>query len=139
MKLIGNGRLGRDAEVRHTSSGKTVAALSLAFEFGQKGDGGKRQTQWIDASLWGQQAEKLAPYLLKGAVLHVVLRDPHIEVYEGKNGTSHKLSATVAEIEFAPPQPKRDETPKPAAAASIKNSIPDFATLKVDLDDDVPF
>ena len=132
MKLIGNGRLGRDAEVRYTSSGKTVAALSLAFEWGQKGEDKKRQTQWVDAALWGQQAERLAPYLLKGAVVHVVLRDPHIETYEGKNGTSHKLAATVADIEFAPPQPKRDEAQKPAAAAARTDFM-------AGLDDDAPF
>jgi single-strand DNA-binding protein len=40
-----------------------VANVSLAFTYGKKGDDGKRPTQWVDASLWGQRAESLAPYI----------------------------------------------------------------------------
>ena len=74
MKLIGLCRLGRDAELRYTTTGRRVASLSLAYNYGRKDD---RQSQWIEASLWGDQAERLAPYLLKGTLIHVILRDVH--------------------------------------------------------------
>ena len=60
MKLIGIARLGRDAEIRHTASGKQVASLALAYDYGMKDDGtGKKPTQWVSASLWGDQAGRL--------------------------------------------------------------------------------
>ncbi|WP_262405552.1 single-stranded DNA-binding protein [Pseudomonas fluorescens] len=61
------GRLGRDAELRYTPNGDAVCNLALACEYARKGQDGKRPPQWIDATLWGKQAETMAPYLLKGS------------------------------------------------------------------------
>lgn len=102
MKTIGLARLGRDAEVRFTPSGEAVCNLSLAVNYGKKGGDGNRPTQWIDASLWGKQAEALAPYLTKGSVHCFVLSDIHIETYQGQNGPGHKLSARVDSVELGP-------------------------------------
>lgn len=141
MKLIGVARLGKDAEVRYTPNGKAVANLSLAYNFGQKDSEGKRQTQWVDAALWGDQAERLKEWLLKGTVLNVICRDVHIETFEGRNGTGHKLVGTVADIEFVPKQRESDgqqpaQRPagqqKPSAPASKPGSFDDF-------EDDIPF
>jgi single-strand DNA-binding protein len=104
MKMIGNARLGRDAEVRYTGSGQAVAELSLAVDYGREGEDGKRPTQWVNAILWGKQAESMTPYLVKGKVVFVSLRDVHIETYEGKNGTGHKLVASIESIDFVPKQ-----------------------------------
>ncbi|MGL5486149.1 MAG: single-stranded DNA-binding protein [Shewanella sp.] len=102
MKTIGLARLGRDAELRFTPSGEAVCNLSLAVNYGKKGNDGNRLTQWIDASLWGKQAEALAPYLTKGSVHCFVLSDIHIETYQGQNGPGHKLSARVDSVELGP-------------------------------------
>lgn len=102
MKTIGLARLGRDAELRFTPSGEAVCNLSLAVNYGKKGDDGNRLTQWIDASLWGKQAEALAPYLTKGSVHCFVLSDIHIETYQGQNGQGHKLAARVDSVELGP-------------------------------------
>lgn len=140
MKLIGIARLGRDAEVRFTPSGKQVANLSLAYNFGQKDAEGRRQTQWVEAALWGDQAERLQQYLLKGTVLNVICRDVHIETFEGRNGTGHKLVGTVSDIEFVPKQRESDGQPaqrpagqqKPAGNSGGQGGFDD-------LDDDIPF
>jgi single-strand DNA-binding protein len=101
MILSGVARLGRDIEVRHTASGETVGALALAWSYGRKGEDGNRPTQWIDASLWGERAEKLKSFLLKGQQISVVLEDPHVENYEKKDGTTGaSLRARVVSIEF---------------------------------------
>ena len=94
-KMFGLARLGRDAEIRTTSQGESVATLALAFSYGRKGSDGKRPTQWVDAALWGKRAEALAPYLLKGGLVSVSLEDVHIETFDGKNGPGHKLAARV--------------------------------------------
>lgn len=101
MKAFGLARLGRDAEIRYTQGGEPVASLSLAFSHGRKGDDGKRQTQWVDGSLWGKRAEALAPYLTKGSLVVVTMEDMHTEAYQGRNGESTKLVGRVIDIELA--------------------------------------
>lgn len=128
MKLIGTGRLGRDVEVKKTQSGKSVGNLSLAWNYGQKAADGNRPSQWVEASMWGEQVERLAPYLKKGTVVDVVLRDVHIETYEGKNGTGTKLVGVVCDFSFTPAA-KGDGGSAPAPAP--KSAAPE--------DDDIPF
>lgn len=101
MILTGYARLGRDAELRYTPSGDAVANLSLAFNYGRKGDDGHRPTQWIDATLWGGRAQALIDYLTKGTGIDVVLDDPHIETYQRNGGgEGFKLVARVLSLEF---------------------------------------
>lgn len=57
------GRIGKDAQVRHTGNGKPVAGWSIAVDVGY---GDNKQTMWIDCALWGDRAEKLAEYIRKG-------------------------------------------------------------------------
>ena len=94
-QLFGLARLGRDAEVRFTQAGKPVATLALAFSYGKK-ENGQRPSQWVDAALWGDRAEALAPYLLKGQQLSVTVDDVHIETFQKNDGTQgHKLTGRV--------------------------------------------
>jgi len=138
-QITGVFRIGRDAEVRHTPRGDVVAQLSLAFNYGKKGDDNKRPSQWIDASIWGKRAESLAPYLLKGSQIYAVLSDPHIQTYEGKNGQGHKLAATVLEIELIAGQREQGQAParqeRPAARPAPAPASSGFD----DMDDDIPF
>ena len=80
------GRIGRDAELRFTPSGDPVINLALACDYGRKGQDGKRPTQWVDATLWGKQAEAMAPYLLKGQQVYFTMDDAHIETYAKTGG-----------------------------------------------------
>ena len=72
-KVILVGNLGRDAEVRYTSSGTAVATLSLATTDVWTDKGGQRQekTEWHRVVLWGKTAETLQEYLLKGRQIYV--------------------------------------------------------------------
>ena len=141
MKAFGLARLGRDAELRTTSQGESVATLALAFSYGRKGSDGNRPTQWVDAALWGKRAEALAPYLTKGGLVSVSLEDVHIETFDGKNGPGHKLAARVVDVELASPKqpsaaapaPQRAPAPRPAPAPSAGSGFDD------DPDGDVPF
>ena len=139
MKAFGLARLGRDAEIRTTSQGESVATLALAFSYGRKGSDGNRPTQWVDAALWGKRAEALAPYLLKGGLVSVSLEDVHIETFEGKNGPGHKLAARVVDVELASPKqagaapaPRQAPAPRPAPAPSGGHGFEDMG-------DDIPF
>lgn len=99
--IFGLARLGKDAEVRHTSAGEPVVSLALAFTYGQKGQDGKRPTQWVDGTFWGKRAEALTPYLLKGGLVSITLEDVHIETYQSAKGDGHKLVGKVSQIELA--------------------------------------
>ena len=138
MKAQGLARIGKDAEVRYTPGGAAVANVSLAFTYGKKGDDGKRPTQWVDASMWGQRAESLAPYIKKGGQIVAYLEDVSIQTYVKGDGTSAtKMVARLADLEFvaggeqASSQPKPQ--PKPQAAPQSQGSGFD------DMDDDIPF
>jgi single stranded DNA-binding protein (ssb) len=118
MILTGLARLGRDAEVRYTPDGTPVANLSLAFNYGRKGDDGHRPTQWLDAQLWGQRAESLSEYLTKGTAVSVVLEDPHVETYDKRDGgQGYALRARVVSLEFAGGGESRQQQSQPQRQA----------------------
>lgn len=146
-QLFGMARIGRDVEVRYTQAGDAVASVSLAFDYGKKGQDGKRSTQWVDGSLWGQRAESLAPYLLKGGRISVTLDDVHIETFQNRDGAQgHKLAGRITALEFgsAPqreaqtaPPPARQQPPQNQYAAQRGGAAP--AASLADMDDDIPF
>ena len=149
MILTALARLGRDAELRFTPKGDAVCELALAVNYGRKGDDGNRPTQWISASLWGQRAEALAPHLSKGKLLYVVIEEPHIETYEGKNGAGSKMVGRVVSLEFAgggqqqegqPRQqaPQQRQQPAQQQAPRPQQSQPAGGAWS-GMDDDIPF
>lgn len=137
MNAYGLARLGRDAELRNTINGDTVATLALAFTRRVKGE---KLTQWVDGALWGKRAESLAPYLLKGGLVAVTLEDVHIETFTRQTGDGHKLAGRVIDVELAgggertaAPAPRQAPAPRPAPATAPMGSGFD------DLDSDIPF
>jgi single-strand DNA-binding protein len=102
------GRLGRDAEVRTTGNGTPVANLAIAYNYGRKDEDGKRPTQWVDASLWGDRANSLAEYLVKGQQIAVVLRDVHIRTYDKNDGSQgFSLCGDVSELSLVGGAPQQ--------------------------------
>lgn len=141
MITTGLVRLGRDAEIRYTTGGDPVANLSLAFNYGRKGEDGKRTTQWIDASLWGDRAVSLQQYLTKGTALVVVLEDVHVETYQKRDGAQgSKLVGRVTLLEFAgrPAEEKREAPPTPPAPARAPTTTSAPGSFN-DFEDDIPF
>src|SRR5690606_31666883 len=114
-QLFGMARLGRDAELRYTQDGTAVASLALAFDYGKKGQDGKRPTQWVEATIWRQRAEALTPYLLKGTRLSVVVDDIHVETFQKNDGTQGvKLVGVVSTIEFGSSHQTQGQAPQQA-------------------------
>jgi single-strand DNA-binding protein len=150
---FGQARIGRDVELRYTSKGEAVANVSLAFSWGQRDAQGNRETQWVDATLWGARAEALATKLVKGLPVTVLLSDLHIETFQGRDGEMTKLAARVLDIELggrgseapqAPHPPQRElpaaarapqQPPRPAPPARGGGGASGFD----DIDDDIPF
>lgn len=72
-KVIVLGNVGRDPEVRYTSSGKAVCNLSIATTSGRKDANGDRQeeTEWHRVSLFDRLAEIAGEYVKKGKPVYI--------------------------------------------------------------------
>lgn len=144
MQAFGLARIGRDAEVRYLTNGDAVVNLSLAFSFGKKGEDGKRQTAWVDGSMFGKRAEALAPYLLKGSTVAVTLDDVYIQNYTKQDGTPQsKMVGKIAQVDLAgsgsAPAPSPRQTPPPVARPTPASRAAPAPTSFDDMDDDIPF
>lgn len=62
--LIVSGNLGKDCVVNYTADNKPVGKFSMAVTSGWSDN---KKTTWITCKLFGERAEKLAPYLTKGS------------------------------------------------------------------------
>jgi single-strand DNA-binding protein len=72
-KVILVGNLGKDAEVRVTPGGQSVASFSIATteNWTSKEGEKKEQTEWHRIVLWGKTADTLQPYLVKGKQIYL--------------------------------------------------------------------
>ena len=92
------GRIGRDAEVRSTQSGTSVAGFPVAVDVGF---GDHKQTMWLDASLWGKRAESgLVQYLVKGQQVHVIGEIGTREFQKRDGSAGFAVTLKVAEIDL---------------------------------------
>ena len=63
------GNLGRDADLRTTTSGHSVLSFTVAVKSGY---GDNVKTTWANCQLWGKQAESMGQYLTKGKQVGIV-------------------------------------------------------------------
>ena len=72
-KVILIGNLGKDPEVRSTTSGQRVANFSLATSRSGKGQDGQRQekTEWHSIVVWGKLVDICEKYLQKGKQVYI--------------------------------------------------------------------
>lgn len=64
------GRLSRDPELRHTTSGTAVCQINVAISR-PVAQGSEPQTDFINVTIWNKQAENVAKYLSKGRQIAV--------------------------------------------------------------------
>lgn len=115
--LTGLFTIGRDAETRATSGGTIVVQLNAAYNYGRKGDDGNRPTQWVRLSMFGKQAEALAPYLTKGKQVSLIVRDLHVATFQKQDGSTGTSLEGVADFDdFARGQRQDGAAPSPAPA-----------------------
>lgn len=88
-KIIITGGLGHDAELTMAkNTGKAILKFSVAVNRGFKSEDG---VDWINCVIFGERAEKLAQYLLKGTKV-LVEGTLRLGEYEGKDGTKKKTT-----------------------------------------------
>lgn len=117
--------------------------LAVAYNYGRKGDDGKKPSQWVRASMFGKQAEALIPYLTKGKQVSLVIRDLHIATFQKQDGSTGTSLEGVADFDdFARGQKQEGSTQAPAAAprpAPPPKPAPPAGSGFDDMDDDIPF
>lgn len=107
------GHAGRDAELRTTQSGKSVASFSVAVKDSHSGE-----TTWFNVATFGNTAEKyVGPYLKKGNIVHVV-GTPKLNTYEGKDGqTKANIEIIARSVEICE---RREDS---AQSAPVSNAV----------------
>lgn len=95
VMIVGN--LGRDAEMRFTPSGKSVANFSVAVNQFWKGADSElhTETEWFNVVAWGNLAEISKKYLKKGSLVYVEGR-LQSRMWQDSEGVQHKTVEVVA-------------------------------------------
>lgn len=95
-KVILVGNLGKDPELRYTSSGVAVATFSIATNESWKDPDGNLQerTQWHNIVAWRKLAEICGEYLKKGGKIYAEGRLQHRN-YDDKNGVKRYVTEIV--------------------------------------------
>lgn len=90
------GRMTRDAELRITQSNTAVASFTLAVNRNFKSQNGEREADFINCIIWRQQAENLANWAKKGALIGITGRI-QTRNYENQQGQRVYVTEVVAE------------------------------------------
>lgn len=90
------GRMTKDAELKHTGNNIAVATFSLAVNRNFKDANGERETDFINCVIWRQQAENLANWAKKGALIGITGRI-QTRNYENQQGQRVYVTEVVAE------------------------------------------
>ena len=128
-------RLGRDAEANVTPKGTPVVSFSAAFNYGRKGEDGNRPSQWVTFEFFGERAEKVAPYLTKGAQVWVAASNVRVREFTKKDGSvGTALEATVQELDLVGSRTASDAQP-----AEVRKPAPVTKARFDQIEDDLPF
>lgn len=90
------GRITKYPELRYTPSNVAVATFSLAVNRNFKDANGERETDFINCVIWRQQAENLANWAKKGALIGITGRI-QTRSYENQQGQRVYVTEVVAE------------------------------------------
>jgi len=96
INITASGNVGKDAEVRNLN-GFNCLIFSIASTKKVKGES---VTQWVNCKIWGERAEKLKPYILKGTSL-VVNGEGSVNAYTKQDGSVEgNININVTDFQF---------------------------------------
>ena len=130
------GRMAGDAELKYVNESMAVATFRLAVNRNFKGQDGKREADFINCVIWRQQAENLANWAKKGALIGITGRI-QTRSYENQQGQRVYVTEVVAnDFQFLESRKDRE------GGQSQGYSQPDFSRqaepFNID-DDSLPF
>lgn len=95
-KVILQGRIGNDPELKTTTSGKEVCSINLAVDRDYKSQNGERETDWITVVAFREKAKFLSRYFSKGRMA-VVEGRLQIRDWTDKDGSKRRTAEVVAD------------------------------------------
>jgi len=146
-KWMGIGRLGKDIEVKKTTSGLSVTSFTIACERSYaSGKDRVKESDWIDCQAWKNNADYLSKYAKKGDMIGI---EGHLQKRSYTNTDKQKVYITEVIVEKAVICPSRSHAdssatvePSPIAnglesegTASYEN---EFGSIDIS-NDDLPF
>lgn len=132
-KAILIGRLCKDLDIKHTTTGKTVANFTLAIDRRFKNKDGQKEADFILCQAWGKTAEILGQYTSKGSKIGVIGRI-QTRNYDATDGTKRYVTEIIVdEFEFL--DSKKDSIKK----APQDNALNDDDFHLMAGEDDLPF
>lgn len=119
------GRLTRDSELRYIPQNQAVATFSLAVNRQFKNAKGEREADFINCVIWRQQAENMANWAKKGALMGITGRI-QIRNYENQQGKRVYVTKVVADtFQLLEGRQNSGNSQAPAAAQpNNKSNVP---------------
>lgn len=136
--LTATGRLGKDAELRTTNDGTKILSFSVGSDMGY---GDRKQTIWLDCSIFGARGEKLAQYLTKGSQV-TVIGEFGQRAYQNKSGetvTATTVKVMEVALQGGGQQQERQGHQAPAQSQGGYGGGRAPKPAMADLDDEIPF
>jgi single-strand DNA-binding protein len=135
------GRLTRDPELRHTSTGKAVCSFDIAigrrFKDQVSGEWKDADPTFVPVIVWGDQAERCGERLKKGVPVHVEGR-LQTNKWEGTDGQKRsRLEVIASRVQFLSIVKQ-----EPAIGAKPQLDDSNYApsnNISGDEDEDIPF
>ena len=135
-RIVLQGRLCADPDLRRTNGGTAVTNFNLAVDRDFKSEDGNRETDFISVICWKGLAEMSAKWFKKGQMA-VVSGRLQIRQYTDKSGQKRSQAEVVADnVYFCESKKDRDEASYAAAERAGKNYQPAGAPVAVEVDDD---
>jgi len=98
-RVILVGRITKDPEMKSTQSNIAVVTFTLAVNRQFSDQSGEKQADFIQCVVWRKQAENLARFVKKGALLGVEGRI-QTRQYESDNGTRYVTEVVCDSVQF---------------------------------------
>lgn len=131
-KIVIQGRLTKDPELRRTQSGTAVASATVAVDRDFKNQDGSRDTDFIPIVAWKGTGEMLAKYFSKGRMI-VVEGRLQLRDWTDKEGNKRRTAEIVADSVYFGDS-KRDGGDNPGYAPAPSGDFAEVAD-----DGDLPF
>lgn len=136
-RVVIQGRIGKDIELRHTQSGVSVVSFSIAVDrdFKDKATG-EKTTDWVNVTAWRSTAEFVSKYFSKGRMA-VVEGKLQTNTWTDKDGNKRSSLEVVADsVYFGDSRKKESEGDTPESDRPEQNGQ-EFS--EVDDDGELPF
>ena len=121
------GRLTKDVELRYTPSNVAVATFTLAVNRTFKNENGEREADFINCVMWRQQAENLANWAKKGALIGITGRI-QTRSYDNQQGQRVYVTEVVAEqFQLLESRNSQGQQGNQGQRAQAQQQAPDFS------------